>query len=179
MSKLSGIPTESTFALTDFLVKIKADAAGDVAVTLQNAINNAISPAWTSWTPTWTNLTIGNAVVVARYQQVGKTVRGRIEVTLGSTSSVSASVVSVSMPVTAQGSGAFAYELFGTCAYFVSSVAFPGYLQWKDLNSAYLLVANVTNTYPQTTGVLSTVPAAWGSPPTGQTIAVTFSYEAA
>jgi len=33
-SKLSGLPTETTFGLTDLLVKVKASAAGDVIVTL-------------------------------------------------------------------------------------------------------------------------------------------------
>lgn len=36
MGKLSALPTESTFTLSDLLVKIKAAAAGDVGISLQD-----------------------------------------------------------------------------------------------------------------------------------------------
>lgn len=39
MGKLSNLGTETSFALTDYLVKVKAAGAGDVKVTLQNLIN--------------------------------------------------------------------------------------------------------------------------------------------
>lgn len=38
MGKLSALPTETSFTLSDFLVKIKAAGAGDVKVTYQNLI---------------------------------------------------------------------------------------------------------------------------------------------
>lgn len=41
---------------------------------------------WQTWTPTWTNLTIGNATVNARYIQVGKIIFYNIGVLLGNTS---------------------------------------------------------------------------------------------
>lgn len=57
--------------------------------------------AWkTTWTPTWTNLTVGNGTVVARYQQLGKTVVAIIGITFGSTTSVSGNI-EFTLPVTA------------------------------------------------------------------------------
>lgn len=47
-----------------------------------------VAPDWATWTPTLTNLTQGNGTVVARYQQVGKTVNYWFKFTLGSTSAV-------------------------------------------------------------------------------------------
>lgn len=49
---------------------------------------NGTSSAWTSWTPTTANLTLGNGTITALYKQVGKSVIFRINFTLGSTSAV-------------------------------------------------------------------------------------------
>ena len=43
---------------------------------------------WAAWTPTWANLTVGNATQTARYSQSGKTVFFSLKLVLGSTSSV-------------------------------------------------------------------------------------------
>jgi hypothetical protein len=42
---------------------------------------------WQSYTPTFSNLTIGNATVVARYQQIGKLINVFVKITWGSTTS--------------------------------------------------------------------------------------------
>ena len=55
--------------------------------------------AWTSWTPTFVNFTKGSATITAKYQQFGKTVIFRLEVTL-STSTMGTSPT-FTLPVTA------------------------------------------------------------------------------
>lgn len=55
--------------------------------------------AWQSWTPTWTNLTVGNGTVDASYIQIGKTVFYKLALVFGSTSSISGNP-SFSLPVT-------------------------------------------------------------------------------
>lgn len=55
---------------------------------------------WTSWTPTWTNLTVGNGTVLAKYTKISRTVHFRIKFTLGSSSSVGTGPV-FTLPVTA------------------------------------------------------------------------------
>lgn len=60
---------------------------------------NVLSSAWPSWTPTWTNLTIGNGVVSAKYRQVGKTVDYRVKVTFGSTTALTGTPT-FTLPVT-------------------------------------------------------------------------------
>lgn len=55
--------------------------------------------AWASWTPTWTNLTVGNGTVTAKYAQVGKTIRARIHLVCGTTTSKSGEV-SFTLPTT-------------------------------------------------------------------------------
>ena len=46
------------------------------------------APTGSAWTPTLTNLTLGNGAVVARYQLAGDTCNFRFRFTLGSTSAV-------------------------------------------------------------------------------------------
>lgn len=54
-----------------------------------NAISPlSVGPAWTTWTPTLTNMTLGNGTVTARYTQIGKTVTGWFVFVLGSTSTM-------------------------------------------------------------------------------------------
>ena len=45
---------------------------------------------WTNWTPTYTNLTVGNGTTVARYAAIGKTVHVFWKFTWGSTTSMTA-----------------------------------------------------------------------------------------
>lgn len=72
--------------------------------TLVGAATTDISGAWTAYVPTYTNLTIGNATVVARYMQIGKTVHVRIDITGGTTTSATGAV-SISLPVATHASG--------------------------------------------------------------------------
>jgi hypothetical protein len=54
---------------------------------------------WQAWTPTWTNVTVGDATITARYNQTGKTVFFRLYFKLGSTTSIGASFT-FSLPIT-------------------------------------------------------------------------------
>ncbi len=60
--------------------------------------------AWTSWTPSWTSLTIGNALVSAKYWKVGKLVVAKADVVWGTTTSASSTFL-MSLPVTAAAVG--------------------------------------------------------------------------
>lgn len=62
---------------------------------------DAVTAAWATWTPTWTNLTLGNGSVVAKYKQIGKLVIARLALTFGSTSSIAAGGVEFTLPVNA------------------------------------------------------------------------------
>ena len=75
--------------------------------------------AWLSYTPTWTNLTVGNGTVVTKYVRVGSMVTYTGKITIGSTTSI-AGFVSVALPVTAQDgfmNGSARYNDDGTRAY--------------------------------------------------------------
>jgi hypothetical protein len=56
------------------------------------------SGTWTSWTPSWTGLTVGNGTVIAEYLDVNNTVFIFVNLTFGSTTSISGDVL-MSIPV--------------------------------------------------------------------------------
>lgn len=109
--------------------------------------------AWTSFTPSWTNLTVGNATNTGAYAVVGKTCFFRCKITLGSTSSVGSNPT-LTLPVTGKvgdESGLFNINLNG--AYFAQGyMSSTTVLQMRLLNSAgtYATWALVTSTAPVT-----------------------------
>lgn len=80
--------------------------------SLANAIDTAVGGAWTAYTPTITNLTLGNGTRVARYLKKGKTLKLRIDLIGGSTSSASGAI-NIGLPagMSAHASGAQALML--------------------------------------------------------------------
>src|SRR5690348_2617044 len=78
-------------------------------------------PAASTWTPTWTNFTVGNGTLsYARYIQVGKRVTATWKFILGTTSSASGNI-SLSLPLTAQVAVPAAFTTAGRGRYFDSS----------------------------------------------------------
>ena len=135
--------------------------------------------AWDTWTPTWTNLTIGNAVTIYRYMKIGKTVFVQMKVTFGNTSSMGTGP-RFTLPVpentttypalTNNYIGDFLIEDSGTANY-TGTVLIGGsgkaYLYVKAVSGAYVIAAsNITSTAPMT----------WT---TNDFITLAFAYEAA
>ncbi len=77
----------------DFSGTVPSHTAGEEAVASKfqtlDDFATATTAAWTSYTPTLTNLTQGNGTVVATYRRLGKILDLRFKFTLGSTSAVS------------------------------------------------------------------------------------------
>lgn len=74
------------------------------AVTTAAVADTAITPAklqagtgtgwaWQSWTPTFTNFSIGNGTLVAQYIQTGKTVSATMIITFGTTTTLTGSLL--------------------------------------------------------------------------------------
>lgn len=94
-------------ALTSNYVRVAKVVTSGSAITsiTQSGIDSLSNPifptytnptgfngAWQSWTPTFTNLTVGDGTLTAKYTKVGKTVRGFVNLIFGSTTSISSSV---------------------------------------------------------------------------------------
>lgn len=140
-------------------------------------VQAASAATWAAFTPTWTNLTVGNATQTARYVQNGKTISFWVKLVLGSTSSVSTEP-SMNFPVAAQSTEA------GQCANLNYIYEDSGLSRYQGIvdpvtNSSStfrLCVLNASATYGTSTQITSSVPFTWG---TGDTIYIAGTYEAA
>lgn len=133
---------------------------------------------WTAYTPTWTNLTVGNGSQEFRYIQIGKlvTVSGRF--TFGSTTSVTSSPIKLSLPVTArtptltnagQGLGGGTFTDAGSSLYAAVVV-------YDTTTRVGLCVYGTGGTFATVTDTSSSNPFVWANT---DEIGITFSYEAA
>lgn len=136
--------------------------------------------AWTSWTPTLTNFTVGNGTLACKYQQFGKTVYARFLFTLGSTSAVGTNPNTFTLPVTAAAiygtttpiviGTAYAYDQSATTSY-------PGTIEVNSsTTTAGFKVINASATYGTAAGMTATIPATWT---TSDIFVATIMYEAA
>jgi len=86
-------------------------AIADSAVT-PNKLQGSTSGSWVwaSWTPTWSNLTVGNGTLnYAKFVQIGKTVHFRLKFTWGSTTAITSAGPSFSLPVGANADATTGY----------------------------------------------------------------------
>lgn len=137
-----------------------AVGANDLLVTAASgeATGLKYTGAWTTWTPTWTNVTIGNAVVTARYCQIGKVVFCYIAFKHGSTTSITGNMT-WSNPVTSGGSWG-SHQQTNTTILDAGVAYYNGMVTVAGANSA-LTVALVSGTYPTLTNTSATVPMTW------------------
>jgi hypothetical protein len=184
------VTTDDANAIQNAIVDAKGDliaaSANDTPARLAVGANDLLLTAasgeatglkytgdWTTWTPTYTNFTLGNGTVTARYQKIGKTVNFSIDITFGSTTSVSG-LIQVSVPVNASNAAG---------AYFANGRAFDSSttLNWLlnavvITNFVYVFNMDSSGTYIQRTATSSTAPITWA---TGDTINLVGSYEVA
>lgn len=150
----------------------------DGAILPRHTISGgATTWAWQTWTPSWTNLTVGNGTVLAKYVQVGKIVHGYVYLTFGSTTSISG-VVSCSLPVTAAANILPGVDTLpiGPVRYLDSGTAgYNGFANLASTGVVSLYVLRTDSTYAIDNGVTSTIPFTWT---TNDSIRFVFTYEA-
>jgi hypothetical protein len=128
--------------------------------------------AWTSYTPTFTGFTLGNGTInVAKFCQIGKTVHLKLQVTLGSTSSVT-SGITPSLPVNATIDNTTSAS---TCALIAGGVAATGMVALQSSTSARLFPLLASGTYVTNTNTSATIPGTWT---TGNIFGFSMTYEA-
>lgn len=133
--------------------------------------------AWTSYTPTWTGLSVGNGTQNCAYTQIGKTVHARVRLTFGSTTSVTGNPA-FTLPVNAASYFASPqYQTIGTAALMDGGTGYNGFLVTNSASSVMLATIDATaGTSRNLILVTSAAPFAWNS---GDTMAAHFFYEAA
>jgi hypothetical protein len=146
----------------------------DVSNADQNLAFGGTATPWTSYTPTLTNITLGNGTLDFKHKQIGKTVFVRGTFTMGSTSSMSTGPT-FTLPVTA-----VTYSdrlVVGTCGILDSGTEqYYGAIALTSTTVASCRVYNAASTYLITTAISSTAPMTWT---TNDMLTVNFNYEAA
>lgn len=164
---------DGTVVVTSGTGNVSTAMIVDTAVTNAKLAANA---AWSSWTPTWTNLTIGNATVVAAYQQIGKTIHFRLKVTLGTTSSVG-SDPQFSLPVTASAGSMDVLLPMGMATYEdVGTTTFHGVVWGLGVSRGRLVAISSGGAYGGEATLTATAPYTFT---TGDILRASGSYEAA
>lgn len=152
---------------TDFL-----NLATDVDTELNDY---ALLTAWTTYTPTFTNFTLGNGTITkARYSQVGKVVFLNVVVTLGSTSSVSG-LIRFTTPTTIVNSSTNDSG-GGLITDASASTSFTAITSVTSSTTLGVYAENSAGTYSVRTDTSSLIPMTWA---TGDVWSSNFIYETA
>jgi hypothetical protein len=180
------VTTDDANAIQNSIVDAKGDliaaTANDTPARLAVGANDAVLAAasgeatglkwlntWTAFTPSVSNITVGNGDIVGRYLKVGKMVSVFIRFTLGSTSAMgSSNYIGLPFPY-ANGNiqpVVISIEDSGT-------TFFPG-IGFTIFDQVELCVLNTTGTLATYQGVSSTVPMTWT---TGDSIRFNWTYE--
>lgn len=156
-------------------------ASGTITLPSGSIIpNNLVSGTgsswtWQSWTPTWTNLTVGNGTVTATYIQIGATVFFNVDVIFGSSSSMG-TTPEFTLPVTSVAITNSFYHSLGDGAV---SLAYEGDINYLIEALAYSTTQGrlyTSTAAGETTGITSTAPFTWT---TGSVITFSGMYQAA
>jgi hypothetical protein len=145
------------------------------ARTVANVATNFPEGAWTSYTPTFSNLTLGNGTIDFDYIQIGKTVHVRGTLTWGTTTSATASGVFFSAPVaalTATGSPIVGHARFND----IGTNNYSGNVTLSGAGTFGLVAINTAGSFAALSTVNNTIPMTWAS--TDQ-ILIYATYEAA
>lgn len=128
---------------------------------------------WTTYTPTWTNLTVGNATQAFAYCQIGKFVAVTGILTWGSTTSATGTFT-MSLPITASSTQS---SWFGVCNALDSGVEnYHGLVLNASTTTVALRVYGVTGSRIKSDPITNTVPFTWG---TSDAVSVQLFYRAA
>jgi hypothetical protein len=172
----TGIPATILDAKGDIIAATAADTASRLAVGANDTVLTADSTTatglkwaavsggsvtYTTWSPSFTNFTLGNGTLVARYGTSGKFVTFNIGIQLGSTSSVSGGIT-FSLPKTPKNT-TLDLDQFVFTAFLEGGVdIFYGATELGTTNGVvYAMLAN--GTYVSRTGTSATVPFTWGN----------------
>ena len=183
------VTTDDANAIQNAIVNAKGDIIGasandTPAITSVGANNTLLTAdstaatgikwagAWTTWTPTIANLSIGNGVVTARYARIGNTVAFSFKVDFGSTTTVSGSP-NFTLPINAASTAALFLNIVDAG---VTNYYGEGGIYSFDGSKVFCNAFNSSGTYLTNASWSATVPFTWG---TGDYFTISGTYEVA
>ena len=132
--------------------------------------------AWTSFTPTLANITLGNGTLVASYHRLGRTIHYRVKLTFGTTSAMGTNPT-ITLPVAASATYGAETDTLGMMQIADSGTAdFAGIARLVNTTTVRLMVLGVAGTYANHIGFTALVPMTWT---TADSFSVYGTYEAA
>lgn len=129
---------------------------------------------WKSWTPTLTNITLGNGTLSCKFTVIGKTVHVRFAFTMGSSSAMG-TAPSFTLPVVSTVPNATNMYL-GVARLGSVTGTSAGWILHGSSTVASFVTSDANSTFVRETAITSTNPFTWA---TGDYIAGAFTYEAA
>ena len=123
-------------------------------------------PSYAAWTPTFTNLTVGNGTLVGQYVQIGKMVHWYMHLTFGSTTSITGAVQVTGLPVAPVSTDASIAAIVQALYSDASGPKFWGSSHAANNNTSriWLSPMAVSGSYIASAGDLSsTVPFTWAT----------------
>ena len=122
---------------------------------------NKIGGAWTTYTPTYTGITVGNGTVASSYVRIGRTVVYSYRLTLGSTTTIGTDP-KVSIPTASatgneiDGTSVMMYDSSGPTRYF-------GHLYSASSTTIGLVADTASGTYSTGTAISASIPMTWAT----------------
>lgn len=150
-------------------------AVGDVVTVLVNGADRLVlgaavasSEGWTSYTPTLTNVTLGNGTLEGWYVRIGRTIHFRVKLTWGSTTSASG-LQGFSLPVAMHSS--YLNMAYGTAGANIGGTNYVGF-PWCNSTTGFIVLQGTSGSSFWS----NTAPATWGTSNIGTIVG---TYEAA
>lgn len=129
-----------------------------------------VANSWTAYTPTLSNITLGNGTIDCSYIKIGKFINVRIQINFGSTSSMGSNP-SISIPLQAKNNSVNQPSIsnLNVGAWYLGR-------NFLNVTKVDLYLPSISGANILLTSITSTAPATWGN---GSQILTTFTYEAA
>jgi hypothetical protein len=128
---------------------------------------------WTAYTPTLTGITLGTGgTMTARYTKIGKTVHGYVNITFGT--SFTLTDLNISLPLAKQATTTYVQQAWTLTS--TGAGDWPAIPRFETVNVAAAYVMNASATYVNPNNVTSTIPFTWKAT---DKILVAFTYECA
>jgi hypothetical protein len=148
-------PTDISQVANDNFYRV-SDSVNNIDNTNFSTITGQPGGVWKSWTPAWTNLTVGNSTTnEGYYTQIGKTVLFYVRFVFGSTSAVTGSV-SLTLPITKASTlnnatpiGMVRANDVGTAIY-IGQITAAGTVTFQNASATYATEAFTSSTVPFT-----------------------------
>lgn len=133
------------------------------AILTAAQLNTYLAQSSTTWTPSWTNVTVGNGTVVAQYSRAGALLHVTLKLTLGSTSAVSGTVGVAGLPTNPSYHASGELTMLDTSA----STRYTGAVEATAASASLAIINGVSG------GVNTTTPFTWA---TGDTFGFSVVY---